>query len=154
MPQIVPSRTFTLPCAEPFAYARLRAANPSPYMFLVRAPDFTLLGASPETAVKVAGCPRAVTLRPIAGTAPRGRTPDGCVDHELDARLQAALMTDSKELAEHMMLVDLARNDVARVSRAGSRRVSKLLTVDRYQHVVVRARTCGFDLAQEALEQR
>ena len=135
--QIVPSRTFTLPCDDPFAaYARLRAANPSPYMFLVRAPDFTLLGASPETAVQVTGRPRAVVLRPIAGTAPRGRTPGGCDDHELDARLQAALMTDEKELAEHMMLVDLARNDVARVSRPGTRRVSKLLTVDRYQHVM------------------
>ena len=135
--QIVPSRTFTLPCDDPFAaYARLRAANPSPYMFLVRAPDFTLLGASPETAVQVTGRPRAVVLRPIAGTAPRGRTPGGCDDHELDARLQAALMTDEKELAEHMMLVDLARNDVARVSRPGTRRVSKLLSVDRYQHVM------------------
>lgn len=135
--QIVPSRTFSLPCPDPFAaYARLRAANPSPYMFLVRAPDFTLLGASPETAVKVTGRPRSVVLRPIAGTAPRGRLPDGRADHELDARLQAALMTDAKELAEHMMLVDLARNDVARVSRPGTRRVSKLLTVDRYQHVM------------------
>ena len=135
--QIVPSRTFSLPCADPFAaYARLRAANPSPYMFLVRAADFTLLGASPETAVRVAGRPRAVVLRPIAGTAPRGRRPDGTEDHELDARFQAALMTDAKELAEHMMLVDLARNDVARVSRPGTRRVSKLLTVDRYQHVM------------------
>jgi anthranilate synthase component 1 len=135
--QIVPSRTFSLPCPDPFAaYARLRAANPSPYMFLVRAADFTLLGASPETAVRVSGRPRSVTLRPIAGTAPRGRRSDGTEDHELDARFQAALMTDAKELAEHMMLVDLARNDVARVSRPGTRRVSKLLTVDRYQHVM------------------
>jgi anthranilate synthase component 1 len=105
-------------------------------MFLVRAPGFTLLGASPESAVRVAGRPRSVMLRPIAGTAPRGRRPDGSEDHELDARFQAALMTDAKELAEHMMLVDLARNDVARVSRPGTRRVSKLLTVDRYQHVM------------------
>jgi len=135
--QIVPSRTFSLPCVDPFAaYARLRAANPSPYMFLVCAPDFTVLGASPETAVKVGGQPRSVVLRPIAGTAPRGRLADGREDPELDARLQAALMTDAKELAEHMMLVDLARNDVARVSRPGTRRVSKLLAVDRYQHVM------------------
>lgn len=135
--QIVPSRTFTLPCSDPFAaYRRLRAANPSPYMFLVRSPGWTLLGASPETAVKVTGRPARVTLRPIAGTAPRGRTPDGELDQELDARLQAALLTDAKELAEHMMLVDLARNDVARVSRAGTRRVSRLLTVDHYQHVM------------------
>jgi anthranilate synthase component 1 len=135
--QIVPSRTFTLPCSDPFAaYRRLRAANPSPYMFLVRSPGWTLLGASPETAVKVTGRPARVTLRPIAGTAPRGRSPDGRLDQELDARLQAALLTDAKELAEHMMLVDLARNDVARVSRAGTRRVSRLLTVDHYQHVM------------------
>jgi anthranilate synthase component 1 len=135
--QIVPSRTFTLPCPDHFAaYRRLRAANPSPYMFLVRSPGWTLLGASPETAVKVTGRPARVTLRPIAGTAPRGRTPDGRLDQELDARIQAALLTDAKELAEHMMLVDLARNDVARVSRAGTRRVSRLLTVDHYQHVM------------------
>ena len=135
--QIVPSRTFTLPCADPFeAYRRLRAANPSPYMFLVRSPGWTLLGASPETAVKVSGTPLQVMLRPIAGTAARGRRADGSLDTELDARLQAALLTDTKELAEHMMLVDLARNDVARVSRAGTRRVSRLLTVDRYQHVM------------------
>jgi anthranilate synthase component 1 len=134
---MTPSRTFTAPCPDPFeAYVRLRAANPSPYMFFVRSPDAVLLGASPETAVRVSGAPRTVSLRPIAGTAPRGRTSDGGIDRELDARLQAALLTDAKELAEHMMLVDLARNDVARVSRAGTRRVSQLLTVDRYQHVM------------------
>jgi anthranilate synthase component 1 len=105
-------------------------------MFFVRSPGAVLLGASPETAVRVSGTPRTVSLRPIAGTAPRGRTADGQVDRELDARLQAALLTDAKELAEHMMLVDLARNDVARVSRPGTRRVSQLLTVDRYQHVM------------------
>jgi anthranilate synthase component I len=135
--QVVPSRTFSLPCTDPFAaYGRLRAANPSPYMFFARSPDAVLLGASPETAVRVRGTPRTVTLRPIAGTAPRGRRDDGSPDPELDARLQAALLTDAKELAEHMMLVDLARNDVARVSRPGSRRVSRLLTVERYQHVM------------------
>lgn len=135
--QIVPSRTFAAPCPDPFAaYIRLRAANPSPYMFFVRSPGSVLLGASPETAVRVSGSPRTVTLRPIAGTAPRGRTRAGLLDVELDARLQAALLTDAKELAEHMMLVDLARNDVARVSRPGTRKVSKLLAVDRYQHVM------------------
>jgi anthranilate synthase component 1 len=135
--QIVPSRTFTAPCADPLAaYARLRAANPSPYQFLIRAPDFTLFGASPETAVRVEGNPGRVSIRPIAGTAPRGRRADGALDPELDARLQAALLTDAKELAEHLMLVDLARNDVARVSRPGTRHVSRLLTVERYQHVM------------------
>lgn len=133
--QIVPSRTWTARCDDPFAaYVRLRAANPSPYMFYLRNGGATLFGASPETAVQVQE--GQVTLRPIAGTAPRGRHPDGSPDHELDARLQAALITDTKELAEHMMLVDLARNDVARVSSPGTRRVTRLLAVDRYQHVM------------------
>jgi len=135
--QVVPSRTFSLPCDDPLgAYARLRASNPSPYQFFVRAPGFTLLGASPETAVTVTGTPRRVIVPPIAGTAPRGRTPHGDVDADHDARLQAALMTHPKELAEHMMLVDLARNDVARVSRPGTRIVSRLLEVERYRHVM------------------
>ena len=134
--QVVPSRTFSVACDDPFAaYVRLRSANPSPYMFFIRGPDAVLFGASPETAVKVGGT-RQVTLRPIAGTAPRARRDDGTIDEDLDARFQAALVTDSKELAEHMMLVDLARNDVARVSRPGTRRVSQLLSVDRYQHVM------------------
>jgi len=135
--QIVPSRTFSTDCPDPLgAYARLRAANPSPYQFLIHAPGFTLLGASPETAVRVDGNPRRVAIRPIAGTALRGRTASGELDPELDARHQAALMTNPKELAEHLMLVDLARNDVARVSRPGTRTVSRLLTVERYQHVM------------------
>jgi anthranilate synthase component 1 len=135
--QAVPSRTFRAPCPDPFAaYTRLRQLNPSPYMFFVRSPDTVLLGASPETAVQVRGTPPTVYIRPIAGTAPRGRRPDGTLDPELDARLQAALLTDAKELAEHMMLVDLARNDVARVSRPGTRRVRRLLAVERYQHVM------------------
>jgi len=135
--QIVPSRTFSSACDDAFAaYARLRVANPSPYQFLVRGPGYTLFGTSPETAVRVEGDPARVTIRPIAGTAPRGRGADGGIDPDLDARLQTALLTDSKELSEHLMLVDLARNDVARVSRPGTRRVSRLLTVERYQHVM------------------
>jgi anthranilate synthase component 1 len=135
--QIVASRTFSLPCPDPLAaYAGLRLANPSPYLFYVRGDDSTLFGASPETAVKVHGHPRRVTIRPIAGTAARGKTGTGEIDPDLDARREAALRLDAKETAEHMMLVDLARNDVARVSRAGTRRVTKLLTVDRYAHVM------------------
>ncbi|HET9275430.1 MAG TPA: anthranilate synthase component 1 [Gemmatimonadales bacterium] len=135
--QIVASRTFSLPCPDPLrAYAALRHANPSPYLFYVRGDETTVFGASPETAVKVHGRPRRVTIRPIAGTAPRGRRPDGTIDPDLDARREAALRLDAKETAEHMMLVDLARNDVARVSRPGSRRVTRLLTVDRYAHVM------------------
>jgi anthranilate synthase component 1 len=135
--QIVPSRTFSTRCGDPVAaYARLRAANPSPYQFFLRAPEFTLFGASPETAVRVEGSTGLVSIRPIAGTAPRGRGPGGAPDPELDARLRAALLTDAKELSEHLMLLDLARNDVARVCRPGSRAVSRLLTVECYQHVM------------------
>ncbi len=135
--QGVPSRTFRAPCPAPLAaYAALRAANPSPYMFFVQAGAGTLFGASPETCVQVEAATRRVTLRPIAGTAPRGRDAGGALDPELEARLETALRTDAKELAEHLMLVDLARNDVARVSRAGTRRVARLLEVDRFSHVM------------------
>jgi len=135
--QIVASRSFTLPCPDPLAaYGRLRSANPSPYLFYVAGESSTVFGASPETAVKVHGTPKRVTVRPIAGTAARGRTPDGRLDPDLDARREAALHLDEKETAEHMMLVDLARNDVARVSRPGTRQVTRLLTVDRYAHVM------------------
>ncbi len=135
--QIVPSRTFSAPCGDPLlAYRRLRALNPSPYMFFVRAPEDVLLGASPETAVKVSGEPRTVEIRPIAGTARRGRLGDGSLDLDLDGRLEVELRLDAKELAEHMMLIDLARNDVARVSEPGTRHVPRLLGVDRYSHVM------------------
>lgn len=135
--QIVASRTFTVPCSDPLAaYAELRTANPSPYLFYVVGQCSVVLGASPETAVKVHGSPKRVTIRPIAGTAPRGRTDAGAMDGDLDARREAALRLDEKETAEHMMLVDLARNDVARVSRPGTRQVTRLLTVDRYAHVM------------------
>jgi anthranilate synthase component 1 len=135
--QIVASRTFELPCPDPLAaYAQLRAANPSPYLFYVAGESSTVFGASPETAVKVHGDPKRVTIRPIAGTAGRGRSADGRLDPDLDARREAALRLDEKETAEHMMLVDLARNDVARVSRPGTRQVTRLLSVDRYAHVM------------------
>lgn len=135
--QIVASRTFSLPCKDPLAaYGRLRTANPSPYLFYFQGDGATIFGASPETAVKVHGVPKRVTIRPIAGTAARGRAPDGSIDLDLDARREAALRLDEKETAEHMMLVDLARNDVARVSRPGTRQVTRLLAVDRYAHVM------------------
>jgi anthranilate synthase component 1 len=135
--QIVPSRRFTLPCSSALtAYAQLRSLNPSPYMFVARSPSWTLFGASPETCVRVSGSPARVEIRPIAGTAARGRRADGSVDADLDGRLEAELRTDSKELAEHIMLVDLARNDVARVCVPGSRHVPRLLAVDRYSHVM------------------
>jgi len=135
--QIVPSRTFQAPCDDALAaYRRLRALNPSPYMFFLQGQAGCLLGASPETAVKVYGPERWVEIRPIAGTRPRGVHPDGSPDADLDSRLEAELRLDAKEQAEHMMLVDLARNDVARVSEPGTRSVCRLLGVDRYSHVM------------------
>lgn len=137
--QIVPSRTFRAPCPDPVAaYRSLRAAERSPYLFFVDDGDWALLGASPETCLKVEQREgeRWIQLMPIAGTRPRGRDREGQLDHDLDTRLEVELMTDSKELAEHLMLVDLARNDVARVARAGTRRVSRLLTIERYQRVM------------------
>lgn len=135
--QIVPSRTFSIPCADPMAaYASLKALNPSPYLFYTNTGEFVLFGASPESAVKVDGATRTVDISPIAGTRPRGLRADGSIDPDLDSRYEAELRLDGKENAEHMMLVDLARNDVARVSKPGTRHVADLLRVDRYSHVM------------------
>jgi anthranilate synthase component 1 len=135
--QIVPSRTFSVPCTDPLgAYERLRHDNPSPYMYFVAGADFTLFGASPETCVKVGGTPRQIEIRPIAGTRPRGKQADGSIDFDLDSRFEAELRLHDKELAEHMMLVDLARNDVARLCVPGSRQVARLLSVERYSEVM------------------
>jgi anthranilate synthase component 1 len=131
--QIVPSRTFRRPCADPLAaFAAVRRLDRSPYMFFVSAPDHVLFGASPETSVRIVrekDWPM-VEVKPIAGTRPRGSDPDE------DDRMEADLRLDQKEIAEHMMLVDLARNDVARVSMPGSRRVANLMTVERYARVM------------------
>ncbi len=135
--QAVLARQFSLPCPDALAaYQVLRQQNPSPYMFFVNAGDYQLFGASPESAVKVTSHNRQVSLYPIAGTRPRGLMNKGRVDLDLDARMEAALRMDAKEGAEHMMLVDLARNDVARISKPGSRRLERLLDVDRYSHVM------------------
>lgn len=135
--QIVPSRSFSLPCAEPLlAYASLRDLNPSPYLFYCHLGDYVLFGASPESAVKVDAPAGSIEISPIAGTRPRGFDSDGLLDRDLDGRLEAELRLDDKETAEHMMLVDLARNDVARVSEPGSRYVADLMRVDRYSHVM------------------
>jgi anthranilate synthase component 1 len=129
--QIVPSRTFSVPCEDAFeTYQRLKIANPSPYMFYVNEGDFKLFGSSPETFIRVSGDPKTVEICPIAGTRTRGANLDE------DSRKEAELRLDIKEQAEHMMLVDLARNDIARVSKTGTRYVSDLLTVDRYSHVM------------------
>ncbi|WP_172193010.1 anthranilate synthase component 1 [Actinomyces faecalis] len=135
--QVVPSRGFAIPCPDALAaYHELREANPSPYMFYLATPGFELFGASPESALLHSARTGEVSIRPIAGTRPRGLAADGSVDHERDTRLELELRTDAKEVAEHVMLVDLARNDVARVSVPGTRRVVDLLRVDRYSRVM------------------
>jgi len=115
--------------AHPFQiYRALRVVNPSPYMFYLRLGDVTLVGASPEMLVRCTG--RRVDYRPIAGTRPRGAT-----DVE-DALLGEELRTDEKETAEHVMLVDLGRNDLGRVCDFGSVEVTELMTIERYSHVM------------------
>ena len=114
---------------DPFAiYRALRQVNPSPYMYFLRMGDMTVLGSSPEMLVKVSG--DHVQYRPIAGTRPRGKS------EAEDARLEAELRADEKERAEHIMLVDLGRNDVGRISEIGSVKVKDLMFVERYSHVM------------------
>lgn len=129
--QVVPARSFSMECPDAFAaYRKLRETNPSPYMFYIRGADYELIGASPESNLKFSADTREVQLYPIAGTRPRGAT------HELDIRNELDMRTDTKEVAEHTMLVDLARNDLARVAVPGTRRVADLLQVDRYSRVM------------------
>ncbi len=109
-------------------YRVLRTLNPSPYMFFLRLDDTVIAGASPEVMVRKEG--DRVELRPIAGTRPRGATPED------DSRLADELLADPKELAEHVMLVDLGRNDLGRVCTTGSVKVSELMLVERYSHVM------------------
>jgi anthranilate synthase component 1 len=128
--QVVLSQRFrTETKASPFdIYRALRVVNPSPFMFYVRAGAVTLVGASPEIMCRVEN--GEITNRPLAGTRPRGRTPED------DRRLADELVADPKERAEHIMLVDLARNDVGRVSVLGSVKIGDLLAVERYSHVM------------------
>jgi anthranilate synthase component 1 len=152
--QVVPSRTFTLNCSNTLnAYKALKQSNPSPYMFYLRDSDFCIFGASPESALKYQHKNRQVEIYPIAGTRPRGFNSDGSISLDLDSRIELELRLDKKELAEHTMLVDLARNDIARVSQAGTRYVADLLKVDRYSHVMhLVSRVCGtLDLDLDAL---
>jgi anthranilate synthase component I len=128
--QVVPSQRFSAPApAEAFSiYRGLRTINPSPYMYFLDFGDFQIAGASPEPLVKVSG--RRVETRPIAGTYPRGAS------EEEDRRRAETLLSDPKERAEHLMLVDLGRNDVGRVSEYGSVSVDELMTVETYSHVL------------------
>lgn len=135
--QVVPSRSFSLACPAPMAaYAQLKKQNPSPYMFYLQAEDFVLFGASPESALKYQASDRQVEVYPIAGTRRRGFYADGRINHDLDSRIELGLRNDQKERAEHLMLVDLARNDIARIAMPGSRYVKELLKVDRYAYVM------------------
>ena len=128
--QVVPSQRWTQPFRQPpFAlYRSLRRTNPSPFMFYFNFGGFQVIGASPEILVRVFG--NEVTIRPIAGTRPRGATP------EEDRALEADLMADQKELAEHLMLLDLGRNDTGKVSRVGTVRPTEEFIVERYSHVM------------------
>lgn len=135
--QVVPSRRFSLPCPSPLAaYQVLKQSNPSPYMFFMQDADFTLFGASPESSLKYDATSRQIEIYPIAGTRPRGRRADGSLDRDLDSRIELEMRTDHKELSEHLMLVDLARNDLARICTPGSRYVADLTKVDRYSFVM------------------
>ena len=128
--QIVLSQRFTREFTKtPLdLYRALRTVNPSPYMFLLETGDFALVGASPEVHVRLTG--RKVEIRPIAGTRPRGLTVDE------DATFEKELLADDKERAEHLMLVDLARNDIGRVCSFGSIKVPEFMTIERYSHVM------------------
>ncbi len=133
--QVVPSQRYEIDCPVDAldVYRVLRASNPSPYMYLLRlaTPDggrYDIVGSSPEALVKVQG--ERVMTRPIAGTRPRGGTPEADAEH---ARL---LLADDKERAEHVMLVDLARNDLGRVCEAGSVEVVDFMSIERYSHVM------------------
>lgn len=135
--QVVPSRKFSLPCPAPLAaYQTLKTLNPSPYMFFMQDSQFTLFGASPESALKYDSETRQVEIYPIAGTRPRGKNADGSINKDLDSRLEFEVRNDHKELSEHIMLVDLARNDLSKVCEPGSRYVADLTKVDRYSVVM------------------
>ena len=128
--QVVLSQQFRLPLqVDPFTiYRHLRVINPSPYLFFLRCEGPVLIGSSPEILVRLEE--GQIDVRPIAGTRPRGATP------ERDAELERELLADPKELAEHVMLVDLGRNDVGRVAETGSVRVNEYAVVERYSHVM------------------
>jgi len=128
--QVVLSQRFAVTIAEePFAiYRRLRSISPSPYMFYLQFEDVTLVGASPEMLVRVEG--KTVTTRPIAGTRKRGN------NEEEDRVLESELVKDTKEIAEHVMLVDLGRNDIGRVAQYGTVKVKEYAKVERFSHVM------------------
>ena len=127
--QAVLSRRIDVPAPPPFlTYRYLRALNPAPYLYYLQFDDLCVVGSSPEVLVRVED--GEVVVRPIAGTRPRGTSP------EQDAAMEAELVADPKERAEHLMLVDLGRNDVGRVAQYGTVRLTTFMTVERYSHVM------------------
>ncbi len=126
---VISQRLSATTAAEPFdIYRALRVINPSPFMFYFKTPSVTLVGSSPEILCRIEG--RTVTTRPLAGTRPRGR------NEAEDRGLEAELLADPKERAEHIMLVDLGRNDLGRICEIGSVRIEDLMSVERYSHVM------------------
>lgn len=132
--QVVLAQRFTTPFTLPplALYRSLRRVNPSPFLYFLDLPGFAVVGSSPEILVRVRGGPngKEVTIRPIAGTRPRGRTA------EEDSANQASLLADPKERAEHLMLLDLGRNDVGRVAAPGTVKVTDSYAIERYSHVM------------------
>src|SRR5690606_38761146 len=128
--QVVLSQRFRVPFSlPPFAlYRALRRTNPSPFLFFLDFGDFAIVGSSPEILVRLRD--GNVTLRPLAGTRPRGRTAAE------DAALAEELLADEKERAEHLMLLDLGRNDVGRVAKTGTVTVTEKMVIERYSHVM------------------
>ncbi len=128
--QVVLSQRMSMPfTARPMdVYRALRASNPSPYMYFMDFADYQVVGSSPEVLVRKMG--DTVTIRPIAGTRPRGKTP------EEDAKYEQELLNDPKELAEHLMLIDLGRNDIGRVAQTGSVDLVDKMVIERYSHVM------------------
>jgi anthranilate synthase component 1 len=138
--QVVPSQRWSAPApVEAFSiYRGLRAVNPSPYMYFLDFGDFQIAGASPEPLLTVSG--RRASTRPIAGTRPRG------IDAEADARIARELLEDEKERAEHVMLVDLGRNDLGRVCEYGTVEVETFMAVETYSHVMHIVSSVGGEL--------
>ncbi len=128
--QVVPSQRMSVPLTAPpiDVYRALRHLNPSPYLFFMDLADFQIVGSSPEILVRLDG--RTVTTRPLAGTRRRGATPAE------DLALEQELLADPKEIAEHLMLIDLGRNDIGRVAETGTVRVTEKMVIERYSHVM------------------
>jgi len=136
--QVVPSQRFSFPlrCKSSDIYRELRALNPSPYLFHLKYDNYEVIGSSPEILVRLEN--ETITVRPVAGTRPRGKT---TVE---DAAYEADLLSDEKEVAEHVMLVDLGRNDVGRVAQIGSVNVKQYQTIEKYSHVMhIVSTVCG-----------